>query len=29
MSASALQKLAYAVLIVLMFGICLGWLGGL
>jgi hypothetical protein len=29
MSNSGLQKTAYAVLIVLMFGVCTGWLGGL
>ncbi len=29
MSGTAVQKLAYAALILLMFGISLGWLGGL
>ena len=29
MSATAVQKLAYVVLIVLMLGISVGWLGGL
>jgi len=29
MSAKAVQKLAYIALIVLMFGITTGWLGGL
>ena len=29
MSATAIQKLAYVVLIVLMLGISVGWLGGL
>ncbi len=29
MSGTALQKLAYVALIVLMFGICIGWLGEL
>jgi len=29
MSAKAMQKLAYIALIVLMFGITTGWLGGL
>jgi hypothetical protein len=28
-SANTLQKTAYAALIVLMFGVCVGWLGGL
>lgn len=29
MSGTVVQNLAYAALIVLMFGICFGWLGGL
>jgi hypothetical protein len=29
MSATTVQNLAYCALIVLMFGICIGWLGGL
>lgn len=29
MSSTGLQKTAYAALIVLMFGVCTGWLGGL
>lgn len=29
MSGTTLQNLSYGALIVLMFGICLGWLGGL
>ncbi|SEJ59141.1 hypothetical protein SAMN05444007_105320 [Cribrihabitans marinus] len=29
MSQSGVQKTAYAALIVLLFGVCTGWLGGL
>jgi len=29
MSRTGLQKAAYAALIVLLFGVCTGWLGGL
>lgn len=29
MSGQAIQKIAYAALIVVMFGVCTGWLGGL
>jgi len=29
MSQNGIQKIAYAALIVVMFGVCTGWLGGL
>lgn len=29
MSGTGVQKLAYAALLVLLFGVCTGWLGGL
>jgi len=29
MSGTAIQKTAYVALIILMFGVCTGWLGGL
>lgn len=29
MSQTGVQKIAYVVLIVLLFGVCTGWLGGL
>lgn len=29
MSASGIQKLAYAALLIVMFGVATGWLGGL
>ncbi|SHE49211.1 hypothetical protein SAMN05444404_1030 [Ruegeria lacuscaerulensis ITI-1157] len=29
MSGTGVQKMAYAALLVLLFGVCTGWLGGL
>jgi len=29
MSGKGIQSIAYAVLLIVMFGVCVGWLGGL